>query len=1062
MSITKTKVLFKNLFFIFVCTLFSLLFFGCENFLKSENVKEEILEKIAYNNAKSYQIRVECSEEFGVILTDTILTKKETDVFKIEFRMATGLQFLTWKAYAKDDNGNTIELSSDYIEFIDYNTYASDNIYKATIKFKKNANDITIKPICLLIPKVESITPVLVPSGYEQDSSITITFNKPVDTKSFGDFSCITIESTGKNLKDYFLTPVFSSDNTVLTIYPNTNQLLIVPDSGEKMDITVSLDLSDAKDFEGLNIAAHNPHTYRINDSVGSENLILQRANVEVTGTNGKFNPAKGVYKLIQTYPKELNFEPDGDYGFVYWKIYDKNTDVEIPNGQYINIQNPSNENTIYTLVQAPAADSNIKLTIKPVVAERPQVISNSPQTSGVRKDTSIQVFFDHDMDKASIYWTEDEMQQMLDNNTADQELFPESIIDEEGQVKTIYKGYKKGDDVFFKNILITNNKTGKNINKFYAAPEFDNSRSLIIRVKREIVENEGETEYVVLVPNYTQILVSIEKGMSYLAEGKPIEMMSYKRWMYHVGDSTDSTPLDVAYTLSHVQLDNNDLGFIDELNNNLQLNDIKNLTFMKGNRLDLELKLKVDDPNGGSGPKSFFKIQLNKIYDQKYNKLESSQILCEKSVDYNKDITPDSASYEGNISLTDLHLPEGIYELDFVFDDLSGNSNVSGGNSGANKDKKYYIAVDKTAPSSASNLKRKYKTSSTIELSWNAATNLGKDFAGYEVSYSTSGNSSFTEQLTTELSKVVNYDAYYEYYTFSVCAVDAAGNKSSVISTKTYTKAMKGCDFVDVAGATVTSSIEGSDVFKSNTTYTFSDLLVCDHEVTQKEYETYCAYTHYTPGDYNGGVGDNYPVRHASWFDAIIYCNLRSNAEGLTPVYSINGYTYPWNWPEVESSNGKYHIKDDYNVGYNSDWDNVSVNAYANGYRLPTHAEWEYLARGGNPIQTLKYSGSNNIGEVAWYSDNVSSVSYYGTQYKKLSEVKKLVPNRLGIYDMCGNAPEWTFDYYNASNVAKNYFHYVCGGSYTSSEDYCKVSSWDYSSENNATCGFRVVRKAE
>ena len=98
------------------------------------------------------------------------------------------------------------------------------------------------------------------------------------------------------------------------------------------------------------------------------------------------------------------------------------------------------------------------------------------------------------------------------------------------------------------------------------------------------------------------------------LAEGKPIEMMSYKRWMYHVGDSTDSTPLDVAYTLSHVQLDNNDLGFIDELNNNLQLNDIKNLTFMKGNRLDLELKLKVDDPNGGSGPKSFFKIQLNKI----------------------------------------------------------------------------------------------------------------------------------------------------------------------------------------------------------------------------------------------------------------------------------------------------------------------------------------------------------------------------------------------------------------------------------------------------------------
>ena len=110
--------------------------------------------------------------------------------------------------------------------------------------------------------------------------------------------------------------------------------------------------------------------------------------------------------------------------------------------------------------------------------------------------------------------------------------------------------------------------------------------------------------------------------------------------------------------------------------------------------------------------------------------------------------------------------------------------------------------------------------------------------------------------------------------------------------------------------------------------------------------------------------------------------------------------------------------------------------------FRLPTEAEWEYAARGGNKSQGYKYSGSNTLGDVAWYYDNSSQQTH---------EVKTKQANELGIYDMIGNVWEWCQDWYgsyssssqtNPTGPSSGSGRVCRGGSWGSGAGYCRVSS--------------------
>lgn len=219
---------------------------------------------------------------------------------------------------------------------------------------------------------------------------------------------------------------------------------------------------------------------------------------------------------------------------------------------------------------------------------------------------------------------------------------------------------------------------------------------------------------------------------------------------------------------------------------------------------------------------------------------------------------------------------------------------------------------------------------------------------------------------------------------------------------------------FVKVTGGTFSYTSENalspaSGVFINGRTITIPNLYACDHEVTQGEYEKYCKYGDRIPAEYNDGAygsGPNFPVYFVNWYDAIVYCNLRSKAENLTPVYKIGDETDPTKWPEI---GGNATDKWCGPAKVYTAWDTITFDETANGYRLPTEAEWEFLARGGN-TDSYTYSGSDTLADVAWYNNDESNGSTH--------IVKGKDPNGLGIYDMSGNVWELCWDWYTEDGI--------------------------------------------
>ncbi len=173
--------------------------------------------------------------------------------------------------------------------------------------------------------------------------------------------------------------------------------------------------------------------------------------------------------------------------------------------------------------------------------------------------------------------------------------------------------------------------------------------------------------------------------------------------------------------------------------------------------------------------------------------------------------------------------------------------------------------------------------------------------------------------------------------------------------------------------------------------------------EITQKQYKDITGINPCEKSKY--GDGESLPVYNISWYEAVEFCNRLSEAYGLKPYYII----------DTEN-------KDHDNISQHDDkkW-LVEVDIKADGFRLPTEAQWEYGCRGGT--KTDFYWGKNSswdaAGNYSWHMFNSglkrhNKGQFWWVKYHKVKKTGTKSPNKFGLYDMSGNVAEWCYDRYS------------------------------------------------